>query len=275
MFVECDDKFAVNQKLKKLGLPIPESSLIKKEGSSNSNDGSIFASITTTLSEIDEKWLGERGLFFPMVVKPRKGRGSQGVSVVQNLVDLKSAVKAIFDETEQSNGVIFPKFGSECIVERYLSGKEITVAVMPPGKYIDAKKNVSEHKSHWSLPIIERSEHKNGVMPYSGVAPVSTNSRPLILDAKVTQETANVISEACAKSGVILGSSFPMRIDCRFDEKSGVFFMFDVNPKPNLTATGRNAKRANAENLASMSARAFGWPNEIFLYNIIQAAWDL
>jgi len=111
-------------------------------------------------------------------------------------------------------------------------------------------------------------------MPYSGIAPVTSNSRALQIDGKIiTQEIVNGIMEACAKSGNVLGSNFPMRIDCRQDEKTRGFYMFDVNPKPNLTATGRNPKRANSQNLASMAGTAFGWPNEIFIYNIIQSAW--
>lgn len=59
----------------------------------------------------------------PVVIKPVRGRGSHGVSLVQTEEELKKGLDGLFGE------------GDLILVEEFLKGEEITVTVMPPGDY--------------------------------------------------------------------------------------------------------------------------------------------
>lgn len=98
---------------------------------------------------------------FPLVAKPVRGRGSQGVKICYNPVQLKEHVTNLLAQ-------------SPCVMlEEYLSGDEGTVTVMPHAV------SASQHTGHWSLPPVVRFNHADGVAPYSGDVAVTANSRAL------------------------------------------------------------------------------------------------
>ena len=143
-----DDKYFTNNFLREKFLPIPDSVLINQ----------------FDLPEITRN--------FPVVLKPIRGRGSQGVSVVQNIQELE----------EKTNELISThKFGNRLILEEYLPGEEITISIMPPGRYsIKGKNTLME--VHWALPPVLRFNHVENIAPYSGVEAVARNSCLLPVD---------------------------------------------------------------------------------------------
>ncbi len=74
-------------------------------------------------SESSDAKLRASGFDFPLVVKPVRDRGSQGVSLVENYSAFKAAIDDLFER-----GL----FGSQAIVEQYLSlsSEELTVTVL-------------------------------------------------------------------------------------------------------------------------------------------------
>ncbi|CZR50752.1 uncharacterized protein PAC_00626 [Phialocephala subalpina] len=70
------------------------------------------------------------------------------------------------------NGVVAVTTNSRVVTkeerekDRYLSGEECTVTVMPPS-----------HQDYWALPVVRRFNHEDGIAPYNGVVAVTTNSR--------------------------------------------------------------------------------------------------
>lgn len=90
-FVEtCLDKFILMQKLKAAGISIPDTHLASDD---------------------------LRGIDFPVMVKPRRGRGSRGIGVVHSQSEL-----ANFLETS-------PLAPEELLVQTYIDGLEFTVSV--------------------------------------------------------------------------------------------------------------------------------------------------
>jgi len=59
----------------------------------------------------------------PVVIKPVRGRGSHGVSLVKTEEELERGLKGLWEE------------GELVLVEEFMRGEEITVAIMPPGDY--------------------------------------------------------------------------------------------------------------------------------------------
>lgn len=229
-----DDKHFTNSLFMHHSLPVPHSVKVRIEG------GGVLA-LPDDLS-------------CPVIVKPVRGRGSFGVTLCKDLSSLDNAFKEL-------KGT-----GNEVIVEEYLSGDEITVTVMPPGRYtIDGRERIIS--TFWSLPPVKRVGHSDGVLPYSGKIPVVQNSRVIT----EPDPSLAVIREACEKASALVAAKAPVRIDCRRDGR-GVYKLFDFNLKPNITGQGRRG-REEADSLVALSARAIEWDYSDLLLNIWANSW--
>lgn len=234
-----DDKVFTNELLKKNNLPIPKNSIIKKD-------------------QIG-KQLGAN-IKFPKVVKPIRGRGSQGVTLVHNEAQLISTINNLFEK-----GI----FGDKLYVEQFLPGQEITITVLPPGAYEIDKKKV-DFKDYWTLPVVKRFNHQDGVAPYNGLVAVINNSQ-VLSEEEMKSDQIEWIRNQCKEAAGLLKVKAPIRIDCRADN-SGQYFMFDLNMKPNMTGAAR-AHRKNQDSLTMIAARKIGWTYFDLLKNILNQKW--
>ena len=233
-----DNKFYTNELLREKSFPVPRSILLGLD---------------------DESRLT---LKFPLVLKPVRGRGSQGVIVVYNKQELNNGLK----------NIIFSKiFGNRLMVEEFLPGREITISIMPPGKYL-INGSIENRRSHWALPAVERVNHINEVAPYNGVVAVVNNSRLLSMDELRSREVIE-ISKKCQMAGKLIGARAPIRIDCR-KNNIGEYQLFDLNMKPNMTGASRS-HRSDQDSLTMIAARGIGWNYPELIKNIISLRWEL
>ncbi|KAH8084725.1 hypothetical protein HD553DRAFT_342223 [Filobasidium floriforme] len=202
-----------------------------------------------------KSWLIEKGdtegqlreVTLPAVLKPIRGRGSHGVELVTDADGLGRVFQKLWEESEA------------VLVEEYLAGEEITIAVMPPGEYED----VGTKTKHWALPVVQRFDHVDGIAPYNGIVPVTANSRVLTPLEHEQDHHYTDVQRWVEIVGDRLGSYAPIRIDCRRrsskqDGGGGPFYLFDVNLKPNATGPGRPGRDDQAS-LVLMAAQAIGW----------------
>lgn len=196
---------------------------------------------------------------FPVMLKPVRGRGSQGVYFIRTVAQLRAAVDNLVREK---------RFGTRFYLEPYLPGQEITISVLPPGTYRIAETRVTKSR-HWCLPAVERTNHRDGIMPYSGEEPVSANSK--ILSGSGIE--LHRIMEACMQTAELLKARGLLRIDCRADE-SGKFFIFDINMKPNLTGTSRE-HRTDQQSLTMIAAKGMGWEYPDLIENLANQHWPI
>ena len=235
---EADDKFATNARLRAAGLPVAASILATP----------AVRPGVRPLASLTPAALAELGLAFPLVVKPVRGRGSQGVS----RVDDHAAFMATATGLVASN-----RFGDELIVEQFLEGAEMTVTVMPGDEPL-------------ALPPVLRFNHENGVAPYNGVVAVSLNSRALSPNEQATAQVTAML-EACVTAAWLVRARAPIRIDCRAGT-DGVLRLFDLNMKPNMTGAGRPG-RDDQDSLSAIAARALGWDYTELLLRMLDGAW--
>jgi carbamoyl-phosphate synthase large subunit len=87
----CLDKYLLMQELQNVGINVPETRLVKD---------------------------GWNGMDFPIVIKPRTGRGSRGLGIMRTEEKLLSFIKASSYAPE------------ELIVQEFISGKEYTISVV-------------------------------------------------------------------------------------------------------------------------------------------------
>lgn len=234
-----DDKAATNARLLAAGLPVARSWLIDG-GSGDGDDLAVqLAPFADTL---------------PLVVKPLRGRGSQGVGVARSARQLGAQVRALAESR---------RFGAVIMLEQFLPGQEITITVMPAAARDGAA-------VPFALPPVRRFGQVDDVAPYNGDIPVRRNSAAL-----TPQECADpaivAVTQACERTAALLEILSPMRIDCRADA-AGAYFLFDVNAKPNLTGAGRPG-REDEDSLSTIAAAAFGWSYTDLLVAAARAAW--
>lgn len=150
---------------------------------------------------------------YPVVGKPIRGRGSHGVKLCWSENDLSSHLSSLFEESPI------------VMLEEYLSGQEGTVTVMPPSE---------EHPEYWSMPIVARFNHEDGIAPYNGVVAVTSNSR-LPSSDEISQDSNYArISRECERIAHLLQVTAPIRVDVRRfkDSHESQFAAFDINMKP-------------------------------------------
>jgi D-alanine-D-alanine ligase len=232
-----DDKWITNELLKHHQLPIPRAMLITKEHQ-------------------------ELSFPFPVVIKPIRGRGSQGVTLVEDAQAFKAVITAMLDGNE---------YGDTLYAEEFLKGQEITITVMPPGTYhIDDADIYKSH--HWSLPPVRRFNHQNGVAPYNGTVAVVHNSE-VLGNAELAQPDIRQLCTQCEQAARLVGARAAIRIDCRADGE-GKYYLFDLNMKPNMTGAAR-PHRSDQDSLTALAARRIGWDFNALILNMLQQRWKV
>jgi D-alanine-D-alanine ligase-like ATP-grasp enzyme len=219
--------------LSQAGLPVARSLLI----SATAREGvHALADLETVLASI--------GLAAPVIVKPVRGRGSQGVTLARDLTAARAAAEGLL-----ADGA----FGDTLMVEEFLEGEEMTVTVMPPAS---PRPDGAISPTHWALRPVLRFDQRDGVAPYNGDVAVTANSAAVPQD-RVSEPALTAMTDACVEAARLVEARGVIRIDCRCDAR-GVLRLFDLNMKPNMTGPGRPG-RDNQDCLSAIAARAEGW----------------
>lgn len=166
-----EDKFETNKKLRASGLDVAVSRLV------------------TNVRESSE--------VFPVVIKPVRGFGSKGVSVVHSIDELHERIKELNDAGE---------YGPEFILEEMLPGEEISVLVMPPGKFFINGDSITKD-NYWALPPVLRFNHKDGIAPCADDLIETENSCVLTADDISCKEIRAIITE-CETAAREIGWSY-------------------------------------------------------------------
>jgi len=242
-----DDKFETNRALSAARLPVARSFLVSATPRDN-----VYSLANIGLA------CAEMSLSFPLIVKPVRGRGSQGVTLVDDVDALQRAAAQL---------IAAASFGDTLMVEEYLDGEEMTVTVMPPAS---PRPDGARGSEHWALRPVCRFDQTNGIAPYNGDVPVSANSIALD-EARLLDPAVVAMIAACADAAALVAARAAIRIDCRAD-RHGTFKLFDLNMKPNMTGPGRPG-RADQDCLSAIAARAEGWDYADLLRAMLAATW--
>ncbi|CAG8769506.1 27882_t:CDS:1, partial [Gigaspora margarita] len=247
-----DNKWIANELIKNNGILVPHAILI----GNSANNG------TYRLNDITLDILNKKGIRFPAVIKPIRGRGSQGVRKVDSIDQMKGFAEKLLSTRTIVDGQYSFVYGDALILEEYLRGEEITVTVMPPGTYNINFKNITFNK-YWHLPLVKRFNHISGIAPYSGVVAVIDNSA-LVSNEEMQNSIYKRVAQDCEKAAQIIRPLAPIRIDCRSIAPEKPFALFDINMKPNMTGPGRPG-RSMQNSLSCIAANGIGWSYPDFL----------
>ena len=146
----------------------------------------------------------ERDLMYPVVVKPNADGSTMGISLVKQDKDLDTALKMALE------------FSSEILIEDYIPGREMTVAILGDS----------------ALPIVEilpshelydyRCKYTEGMSHY-------------ICPADLSVELAEGISKTAETISRLMNCRHYCRVDFRLDH-NGIFYCLEVNTLPGLTS---------------------------------------
>jgi D-alanine-D-alanine ligase len=222
------NKVRVKEILMFHGLPTPRFQLCK----------------TSTRMTIDDH------LDFPLIVKPSREDASIGIdseSIVTNMTELRRRVRYIIEQFDQP-----------ALVEEYINGRELNVAIMGnhkplvlPVSEIDMSTlpkqyhRIISYNAKW-MKGTEEYEHTRGVSP-----------------ARIPNSLESRLKEMALKAYHVVGCRDYARIDFRLSKENKPYIL-EVNPNPDITDDAGFAR----------SAKAYGFTFEEMIGNIVDHALE-
>ncbi|MGB2867256.1 MAG: ATP-grasp domain-containing protein [Bacteroidota bacterium] len=199
---------------------------------------------------VNEIGIDDLDLRFPLIVKPSHEDASVGIeneSIVDSIAALRKRVRYIFQNFDQP-----------ALVEEYIEGRELNVAIMGnkrpiilPISEIDfSKLPANYHKIvTYNAKWVEGTEEFVGTV---GVCP-----------ADLPQDVERKIKEISLKAYRLMGLRDYGRIDIRLD-KTNTPYVLEVNPNPDISDSAGFAR----------SARAYGMSFHDVISKIVEYAWE-
>jgi D-alanine-D-alanine ligase len=140
----------------------------------------------------------------PLIVKPNDGGSTIGLVKVSALEELPEAISRCAEHTR------------EILVEKYISGRELTVTVFDGRAY----------------PVVE-IKPKSGLYDYE--AKYTKGKSEYIAPAEIDPKVATGLQDAAVRLFDVIGCVGLTRVDFILDER-GEFFCLEINTLPGMTA---------------------------------------
>lgn len=196
------NKYKAKTIFKSAGIRVAKDYLLQKD-----------SDIETAVSNIEDNFN------YPLVVKPNEEGSTIGFSIVNNKVELEEAIKFAFT------------FDKQIIIEEFIQGREVTIAVM---ETIDDIK---------ALPVVEIVPIKNKYYDYeSKYAPGGSDH---IVPARIDSKTEEVLKNWAVEAHKQLGCETLSRVDFIIPDE-GLPFILEVNTLPGMTETSLYPDAAKA-----------------------------
>ncbi len=174
-------------------------------------------------------------LKFPLMVKPAREDASVGISddsVVNSAADLRKKVRYIFEEFEQP-----------ALVEQYVDGRELNVAML--GNKPPIAMPISEIDFSGLTPGMHRivsyeAKWMHGTIAYEGTRGVCPANLPAAVEARVKGLALRCFD--------LIGCRDYARVDFRLS-KDNVPYVLEINPNPDISDDAGFARSARAHGL--------------------------
>ncbi|MBM4170179.1 MAG: ATP-grasp domain-containing protein [Ignavibacteria bacterium] len=202
------------------------------------------------ISAMESNTLSGLGLAYPIIVKPSREDASAGIysnSVVANESDLRDRIEHIL-----------VKFGQPAIVEEYIEGREINVAILgnnPPVTLPLSEIDFSGLPSHLPKIVTYNAKWMEATDEYKGTVGVC----PAPLEESIAVELRAIALKAFR----IMGCRDYARVDMRLT-KANVPYVLEVNPNPDISENAGFAR----------SARNYGLTFEQTVAKIVEHALE-
>jgi len=153
----------------------------------------------------------------PFVVKPSDEGSTHGLTIIQEIDDLEEAIARAFE------------FGDEILIEKFISGRELTVGVL----------------GDKALPIVEiKPSHDH----YDYDCKYREGLSDYVIPAKLPDSLGERISKDAIRIHEALGCRHYSRVDFRINDNDEYYFL-EINTLPGMTSTSLLPKAAKAAGL--------------------------
>ena len=189
-------------------------------------------------------------LRFPLIVKPAREDASIGIensSIVDSLAALRKRIRHIFQEFDQP-----------ALVEEYIDGRELNVAIMGNKRPIVlpiSEIDFSGLPADYPRIVSYNAKWMEGTPEYVGTQG--------LCPAQIPIETEKRAKEIALKAFRVMGLRDYGRVDIRLD-KQGELHILEVNPNPDISDDAGFAR----------SARSYGMTFDEIISRIVQYAWE-
>ena len=207
----CFNKVKSKNKVRKINIPTPFSLEIKSN-LININHLHIF-----------------KKKYNQFVIKPNESGSSFGIKIIKNDNDFKEIINNLNKYKKEL------KDHKSLIVEKYIEGKELTVAVMQIDNKLQAL-GVTEILS------------KNKFFDYK--AKYSKGFSKHILPAKISKQIYNKCLKYALKAHKILNCNAISRSDFIYDQKNHTIYYLETNTQPGLTSISLLPEQAQFNNIS-------------------------
>jgi len=176
-------------------------------------------------------------LNLPIVVKPIDAGSSVGMSICREAIELESAISKAFD------------YSHEVMLEQFIKGRELTVAVMG-------------NKNPKALPVIEIIPKVADFFSYE--AKYQTGGSDEICPAEIPEDVRKKVQRYAIKIFKALDCKDLARADFIWEEKDNKIYFLEINTIPGMTGAS----------LAPKAAKAAGMSFSQFLDKLIKLAME-
>ena len=163
------------------------------------------------------------------VIKPTESGSSFGIRIIKNNIDFENFINNIENFKKKL------KLHNEILIEKYISGKELTVSTINFTKKIEALA-VTEIKS------------KNTFFDYQ--AKYSLGYAKHILPARLSKKNYNKCLNLALKCHRILGCKSLARTDFILNTKNNKIYFLETNTQPGLTSFSLLPEQARYKNIS-------------------------
>ncbi|MCK9558307.1 MAG: D-alanine--D-alanine ligase [Candidatus Cloacimonetes bacterium] len=198
------DKYIAKLIVSQEGVPVPKHILMRGNLLEDYNDPEDYKAFTETLG-------------LPIIVKPNDAGSSVGISMVEDLSALKTAVDKAF------------KYCSSVLLEEYIPGRELTVSILN-GK---------------ALPVVE-IKPRAGWYDYTNK--YTKGKTEYLAPAPIDEAIAHLAQLYAVRAFNALSCSVYGRVDFRLDNDK--LYFLEVNTLPGMTALSLTPMAAKAAGIA-------------------------
>ncbi|OGS35240.1 MAG: hypothetical protein A2474_08175 [Elusimicrobia bacterium RIFOXYC2_FULL_34_12] len=155
---------------------------------------------------------------FPVIVKPARQGSAIGINIARKKTELKRAIKEAL------------KYDSEVIIEQYIEGKEVTVAILGD-------------RALTPIEIIPKNEF------YDFYSKYSAGGSEHLVPARLSDKISKKAMEIGLRAHKSLGCKAVSRIDMIIDKRNNIYVL-EVNTIPGMTNTSLLPDAAKYEGIS-------------------------
>jgi D-alanine-D-alanine ligase len=231
--MRCTDKALAKHLMREAGLPTPDFQFFRE---------SSFKELGAAAALPDV----ERGLGFPLVVKPASGGSALGVKFARSSEELPGAIVGALS------------YDRKILVERYVKGRDLAVSVLDDEVGPTAEPRAGEPVA---LPVVEAIPREEDFYNYESRYEIgmTTFVCPAELPAGLTARA----QELALQTYRLLGCHGVARVDLMLDAQSDELTVLETNVVPGLTETS----------LLPLAADAAGIGFDELVGRILVSAW--